>query len=91
MKARPGLALEMVVAVYCRSGTHRSLAVAECLRHIGNTVEGLMFLAPVKHFTKPKWGNKVCKGMCEECQNDADGLRQISLECAAALWQEYRR
>ena len=91
MEARPGLALEMVVAVYCRSGKHRSLAVAECLRHIGETVEGLMFLDPVKNFAKPRCGNQRCKGMCEECQSDADGLRQRSLEYAAALWQEYHR
>ena len=60
MEARPGLPLQMVVAVYCRSGKHRSLAVAECLSHIGETVEGLMFLAPVKNFAKPRWGNEMC-------------------------------
>ena len=42
MKDRPGKPLEMVVAVYCRSGKHRSLAIAECLRHIGEIVEGLV-------------------------------------------------
>ena len=45
MEARPGLALQMVIAVYCHGGTHRSVAIAECLRHIGETVEGLMFFA----------------------------------------------
>ena len=45
MEARPGLALQMVIAVYCRSGKHRSVAIAECLRYIGETVEGLMFFA----------------------------------------------
>ena len=45
MEARPGLALQMVIAVYCRSGKHRSVTIAECLRHIGETVEGLLFFA----------------------------------------------
>ena len=92
MEARPGLALQMVIAVYCRSGKHRSAAIAECLRHIGETVEGLMFfLHPVKHLAKPQWGKKMCKGTCWECKSDADGLRQKCLEYAEALWQKYHR
>ena len=45
MKQRPGLPLQMVIAVYCRSGKHRSAAIPECRMHIGETVEGLMFFA----------------------------------------------
>ena len=89
MEARPGLPLQMVIAVYCRSGKHRSVAIAECLRYIGETVEGLMFLHPVKHLAKPTWGKSMCKGTRWKCKNDVDGLRQKCLEYAAAEWQTY--
>ena len=89
MKQHPGLPLQMVIAVYCRSGKHRSVAIAECLRYIGETVEGLMFLHPVKHLAKPTWGKNMCKGTCSKCKNDVDGLRQKCLEYAAAEWQKY--
>jgi RNase adaptor protein for sRNA GlmZ degradation len=77
--------LEFVVAVYCRSGKHRSVAIGECLRYIGERVEGLRFVAPVKHLSQKRWGNNMCKGGCEECKDEFQ--RRIYLEEAAAAWR----
>jgi hypothetical protein len=86
VQKRAGLELEMVVAVYCRSGKHRSVAIAECLRYIGDTVEGLRLNGEVKYLSKQRWG-RMCKGGCDECLNDPDGLRQRSLDIAAEYWR----
>lgn len=77
---------ELVIAVYCRSGKHRSVAVAECLRHIGDAAEGLE-VADVMHLSKKRWGKNVCRGGCTECAPFSQ-VRQSSLEQAACIWRQ---
>ena len=48
-----GEELDLVIAVYCEHGKHRSVAVAECLRHIGEQIEGLRVIV-----------NHLCKQRC---------------------------
>lgn len=84
--------LSMVVAVYCRSGKHRSVAIAECLRYIGMHVEGLTLVDnDVKHMSKKKWGSGICRGGCEECSG-YQPVRERALEFAADIWRhsQYR-
>jgi len=79
---------ELVVALYCRMGKHRSVAATECLRYIAETVEGIL-VEPVLHLSKPRWGKNVCRGGCDECSPFSEE-RDAALERAAQLWRDAR-
>ena len=76
--------LDMVVALYCKSGKHRSVAVATCLEHILLTEE--KFEAEVKHLSERGWGFRICRGTCAECRSDSDEEKQSALRRAAEIW-----
>eukprot|EP00418_Pyrodinium_bahamense_P076976 CAMPEP_0179068408 /NCGR_PEP_ID=MMETSP0796-20121207/29987_1 /TAXON_ID=73915 /ORGANISM="Pyrodinium bahamense, Strain pbaha01" /LENGTH=510 /DNA_ID=CAMNT_0020765463 /DNA_START=109 /DNA_END=1641 /DNA_ORIENTATION=- len=86
MMGQRGVPTELVVAVYCRQGKHRSVAVAECIRHIAETVEHF-HVQEVQHLSKARWGKNVCKGGCEECR-DFSAQRQSALHRAEKIWRE---
>lgn len=84
LTARHQDSAELVVAVYCCSGKHRSVAVAESLAYIGKVVEG-MEVKEVRHLSKPHWKTGCCKGNCQECSS-ASPKRESALQHAASLW-----
>ena len=71
-KYREDKELHLVIAVYCRQGKHRSVAIAECLRHIGEEVEGLKLTREVNYLSKKEWGYRMCRCRtnCIECVYD---------------------
>jgi len=75
----------MVIAVYCRSGKHRSIAVAECLKHIGQRVEGLRFNGR-NDLSRPRWKN-VCRGGCDECSTPSE-RKESALQHAVNIWTQ---
>ena len=79
---------EWIVAFYCKSGTHRSVALAEIIRSIFSSDEGFEVLA-VTHLAKPKWGKRICKGTCLECTFPSQH-RQHDLQHALQMWQQHR-
>eukprot|EP00929_Paragymnodinium_shiwhaense_P095160 TRINITY_DN56118_c0_g4_i2.p2 TRINITY_DN56118_c0_g4~~TRINITY_DN56118_c0_g4_i2.p2 ORF type:complete len:283 (+),score=63.15 TRINITY_DN56118_c0_g4_i2:210-1058(+) len=77
---------EFVVAVYCKSGKHRSVAVAEMFAFIFREVERFPDVPEVVHLSRARWGRNICKGGCLECKPFSE-LRQASLQRAADLWR----
>ena len=53
----------MVVALYCKSGKHRSVAVATCLEHILLTEE--KFYVEVKPFLRDNGGSKFAEVLAQ--------------------------
>ena len=82
---QPGSPLHLVVAIYCRAGKHRSVAVAECLRHVATAVEGFS-VDEVCHLSKPRWNRRLCKGDCEECRTSTSEKEQAMMH-AEQIWQ----
>jgi len=80
---QPGAPVRLVVALYCRTGKHRSVAVAECLRHIAEAAEDFHVYGVV-HLSRSKWNKNVCKGGCEECMSSAQ--REVVLQRVECIW-----
>jgi len=85
LQQQKGPELLFVVAVYCRAGKHRSVAVSQCLAHIGKAVQSLE-VRDVQHLSRPRWGRNLCKGSCDECRGFSKE-RQSALEKAEQLWR----
>ena len=76
---------DFVVAAFCKSGKHRSVAIAECLCYIGVS-EGFKLKDRVRYLSEPAW-RRMCKGNFDECLSDRDGLRRKSLQLALNIWR----
>lgn len=87
LQEHTGSELVFVVAVYCRMGKHRSVAVAHCLAHIGKEVHGFE-VDEVKHLSRPRWGKNLCKGFCDECRGFSQE-RQHAFNKAEHLWRSF--
>ena len=84
---QPGKRPELVVAMYCKSGKHRSVAVSKCLRHVCASVEG--FEVEVLHISAPTW-RRVClgdEGACLSCSSFAE-VKKAALWHAEQIWHE---
>merc|ERR1719487_1113047 len=75
----------VTVGIYCKGGKHRSVAMAEFLKHIGKTLEGFETVR-LTHLSAPRWGRGTCRGYCEECRRDADGEREKAMQVAVDFW-----
>ena len=85
-RSRGDSTVSMVIAVYCKSGKHRSVAVAECLREIGQRVQNLNFVG--RHdLSENSWGRKICRGTCPECTTPSV-VKQAALDFAANIWRQ---
>lgn len=73
---------EVRVALYCRSGKHRSVAGARFLEHIAEA-EGWAY--KVEHLASKSWKN-ICRGHCEECQGSPE-IREEALTEALRIWR----
>jgi hypothetical protein len=82
-RAEGDVAPSLVIAVYCRSGKHRSVAVAECLKYIGEKAESLDVLER-RDLSRARWG-KICKGGCNDCAGYSQ-MRQSAFEHAMRVW-----
>ena len=78
-----GVEFDLVLAVFCKSGKHRSVAIAHCLRYLAVN-EGLD--VHVNYLSEPDWG-RMCRG-CNKCLKDPSGLRQRSLTIALHYWRQ---
>ena len=74
---------DLVVALYCRSGKHRSVAIAECLRRIAGSIEG-MCVADVIHLSKCHW-QCFRRGTCAEC-SEVSPRRCEAFQRVEQLW-----
>ena len=79
--------IHITVAVYCRSGKHRSVAAAMVLRHIFQA-EGWSREEVPTHLSRTQWGNKCCKGNCNECAQKPNQL-SVLLNHSLQVWQEF--
>ena len=84
---QPGKRPELVVAVYCKSGKHRSVALSECLRHVCASVEGFD-VAKVLHLSAPTW-SRHCRGegVCKDCASFTE-VNKAALGHAEQIWRE---
>jgi len=73
----------LTIAVYCRSGKHRSVAAALILQH-GLRGAGWHCSDP-KHLSERRWVS-CCKGQCIECRNPPQEL-QSTLDKALLAWR----
>jgi hypothetical protein len=73
----------LTIAVYCRSGKHRSVAAALILQHVLRR-EGWVCRDP-QHLSEPRWSS-CCKGQCVECKNPPQEL-QNTLDKALLAWR----
>jgi len=73
----------VTVAVYCRSGKHRSVAAAVILAHILRS-QGWA-CPPLRHLSQPRWGRVCCQGLCEECQEPPAWLQDM-LDETLQMW-----
>ena len=80
-----GSPLQLVIAAYCRGGKHRSVAVAECLRHVATAVEGFN-VDEVCHLSKPRWNRRLCRGDCEECTTSSPEKEEALIH-AEEIWR----
>ena len=76
----------VTVALYCRSGKHRSVAGARIIEHI--LASAGFESVPVTHLSQSRWGSSMCKGMCFECQNPPPELQDV-LNRAYEKWQKF--
>ena len=58
---------------YCRSGNHRSVALAELCAYVYNRT-GLAS-ATVQHMMQWKWPSMKCR-ICESCDSEREGYQQ---------------
>lgn len=77
----------LAIAVYCKSGKHRSVATALILKRI-LTTEGWHCDA-IRHLSEKRW-ERSCRGRCEECTQPPDDLDEI-YEQAVRIWQAVQR
>lgn len=75
------------IAIYCKAGKHRSVAVAVVLRHILSNAEGCVCCEP-KHLSA-KWWARCCGGECSECTQPPDEYDE-TLQKALDLWQRIK-
>ncbi|MCP4244941.1 MAG: hypothetical protein GY772_30745 [bacterium] len=78
-----------VVAVYCRAGEKRSVAMSVYVYHwlrYGNGWNGSM-----QHLNRWAWQWKTCEGCCAECTDLTDRRGAPYMEQALAWWQQARR
>ena len=78
-------ATDLVVAVYCRSGKHRSVALAECLKHVAQKLEK-MCVHQMKHLSKERWGSRICTGWCTDCSQDPHQVRAHAFDLVLEYW-----
>lgn len=79
---------EVRVALYCRSGKHRSVAGARFLAYIAEW-EG--WDCKVEHLARKHWV-RTCKGVCDDCQGKNDPqTRQEALDEALRIWSQNGR
>lgn len=76
-------AQSLTLAVYCRSGKHRSVAAATILSHVLRA-QGWA-CPPPRHLSKARWGKFCCRGLCEECLNPPAQLQE-TLDAALRAW-----
>ena len=79
--------IHITVAVYCRSGKHRSVAAAIVLGHIFKAMGWSCEEEPT-HLSRTQWGNKSCKWNCDECAQKPNQL-SVLFNRALQLWQEF--
>jgi len=73
------------LALYCRSGKHRSVATALILRHILQMEQWRV--AEVQHLSQEFWGRKVCDpDRCDECTARPIQLWE-SIQNAHTIWE----
>lgn len=79
---------EACVAIYCRSGKHRSVALAWFLRCF---CEHEGWLPEVRHLCESSW-KSTCKGRCAECQMTSarSPQREYAMDYALGWWERSR-
>ena len=86
---------EVKVAMYCKSGRHRSVAAATFLWHFAefegwvpkaDRERGCRFVSCINHLSKPFW-DSTCKGLCNKCRDTS--WRDIVLGFALGRWKSY--
>ena len=75
----------LTLAVYCRSGKHRSVGTALVLYHILRA-EGWS-CTDLKHLSEKQWSRACCKGRCAECQNPPTDVLDQTYEQAVRVWR----
>lgn len=71
-----------VIAIFCRSGRHRSVAVSEIIKYCLELDKGDLNLT-TWHFGKQFWHRTTCQGRCRQC---ASNCVTRELEIAADIW-----
>ena len=85
MGRRPTLA----IAVYCKSGRHRSVAGVEIATHVLRS-DGCVVIAPA-HTCDYWWRWRGCQNWrrgCKECTSGVDARKAALYAQAAAMWRE---
>jgi hypothetical protein len=84
----PARGLRVVVAFYCKSGRHRSVAaaslVAGCIATSDFERLGLVF-GDTTHLARGFWGGRMCNG-CAEC-HEIDRRKRMAQDTARRLWR----
>ena len=75
---------QATVALYCRSGKHRSVAIALILKHVLRA-EGWDCIE-LAHLSSRSWGQWCCNGRCNTCLDPARA--QHAYAQALATWRE---
>jgi len=75
---------DLGVALYCKSGKHRSVAGAIIMRHI--LLEEGWSCPDMRHLSQNLWGRRCCGGLCEECRKPPASLQE-SLAWAYEVWK----
>jgi len=75
---------DLGVALYCKSGKHRSVAGAIIMRHI-LLAEGWS-CPDMRHLSQNFWGRRCCGGLCEECRKPPASLQEC-LAWAYEVWK----
>jgi len=80
---------QVKIAMYCRTGRHRSVACATFLKHFAHAEQ---WNCKVTHLSQKKW-NKICKGECAECMpcGTQESMRREAFAKALSLWRREGR
>lgn len=75
--------VEVGVAVYCKSGKHRSVAGGIVLKYI---LEAERWpCREIRHLSRKTWGYRCCQGLCPDCLEKPPALQE-TLVMAREVW-----
>jgi hypothetical protein len=72
------------IFITCATGTRRCVAGAALLKPVLEKMKGYK-VYPAENFLNAQW-QTTCKGSCQECANEEDVNRKLSIKHAEVSW-----